>query len=290
MLSTVMLHASRSTDDYNTDSTQEWALRCIFTCMRPFILGVALGRSVRILSDITTIPGAFICLARAVFSVNRMHVLLCFQVMPPSYPPLQNASAGPPVRAALIHQKRILYHISRHFLWRNVTVIFGTNQKSTLNLLSFDSERLAAIRSISIIVDGSFDVCPSSFTPVLASMSNVNYVRVSGASGAFIRLILENTMATLVTLELDDCYAEPQDFSEMIPIAIRDLRISTCHSNMRFLLGPLQVEDLEVHGAERPLTSLKELVLDIPLSQDMHQKLLELIPAFPMLKESRIGY
>ncbi|PBK95033.1 hypothetical protein ARMGADRAFT_1077796 [Armillaria gallica] len=240
------------------------------------------------------------------------------------------------LRALCLTEKHILYHIARHFLWRNVTVIFGTNQKSTLNLLSFDPERLAALRFISIIVDGSFDDCLSSFTSVLASMINVNYVRVSGASGAFIRLILENTMATLVTLELDDCYAEPQDFSEMIPIAIRDLRISSCHSNIRFLLGPLQVEDLEVHGAgpddecmpvgvtlrrltdtdlgklkrlclvdtcrdtgcrdllhlmralERPLLSLKDLVLDIPLSEDVHQKLLELIPAFPMLKESRI--
>ncbi len=152
------------------------------------------------------------------------------------------------LRALCITGNRILYRIARHFLCRNVTVIFGTNQKPTLNLFSFDSERLAAIRSISIIVDGSFDVCLSSFTTVLASVINVNYVLVSGASGAFIRLILENTMATLVTLELDDCYAEPQDFSEMIPIAIRDLRISRCHSNIHFLLGPLTVEDLEVRG------------------------------------------
>ncbi len=39
---------------------------------------------------------------------------------------------------------------------------------------------------------------------------------------------------------------------------------------------------------QRPLTSLKELVLDIPLPQEMRQKLLQLIPTFPMLKESRI--
>ncbi len=78
-------------------------------------------------------------------------------------------------------------------------------------------------------------------------MININHVCVSGGSGPFIRLILENTMASLVTLEPDRCDAEPQDFAEMI-IAIRDLRISRCHSNIRFLLGPLNVEDLEVHG------------------------------------------
>ncbi|KAK0219295.1 hypothetical protein EDD85DRAFT_865892 [Armillaria nabsnona] len=240
------------------------------------------------------------------------------------------------LRVLCLTETHILYPIARHFLWRNVTVIFGTNQKPTLNLFAFDSERLAAIRSISITVDGSPDVCLSSFASVLGSMINVNHIRVSGASGAFIRLILENTMATLVTLELDDCYAEPQDFSEIIPIAIRDLRISRCHSNIRFLLGPLTVEDLEVHGPgldgecmpigvtlrrltdadlgqlkrlclvdtcrdagcrdllhltralERPSPSLKELVLDIPLPQDMRQKLLQLIPAFPVLTTSRI--
>ncbi|SJL17930.1 uncharacterized protein ARMOST_21500 [Armillaria ostoyae] len=149
------------------------------------------------------------------------------------------------LRALCLAEKRILYHIARHFLWRNVTVIFGTNQKPTLNLFSFDS---AAIRSISKIVDGSFDICLLSFTSVLASMINVNYVRVSGASGPFIRLILENTMASLVTLEIDRCDAEPQDFAEMLPMTIRDLRISRCHSNVHFLLGPLTVEDLEVHG------------------------------------------
>ncbi len=79
-------------------------------------------------------------------------------------------------------------------------------------------------------------------------MNNINHVRVSGRSASFNRLILENTMASLVTLELDRCDAEPQDFTYMGPIVIRDLRISRCHPNMCFLLGPLIVENLEVHG------------------------------------------
>ncbi len=79
-------------------------------------------------------------------------------------------------------------------------------------------------------------------------MININQVRVSGGSGPFIHFILKNTMASLVTLGLVCCDAEPQDFSEMIPIIIRDLRIPRCHSSMRFLLGPLTAEDLEVHG------------------------------------------
>ncbi len=65
-------------------------------------------------------------------------------------------------------------------------------------------------------------------------MININLVRVSGGSGPFIRLILENTMVSLVTLELDLCNAESQNFGDVVPIVIRDLRISRCHSNMRF--------------------------------------------------------
>ncbi|PBK82306.1 hypothetical protein ARMGADRAFT_738491 [Armillaria gallica] len=123
----------------------------------------------------------------------------------------------------------------------------------------------------------------------------------------------------------------------MVPIVIRDLRISRCHSSMRFLLGPLTVEYLDVHGPdldgdcmpigvilrrltdvrldklkrsylvdtcrdagcrdllhlaralERPFLSLKELVLDIPLSDIMHHKFMQLIHAFPVLKNSRVG-
>ncbi|KAK0431459.1 hypothetical protein EV421DRAFT_169817 [Armillaria borealis] len=63
---------------------------------------------------------------------------------------------------------------------------------------------------------------------------NINHVRVSRP---FIRMTLENTMASLVILELDRCDAEPQDFAEMTPVAIRDLRISRCHSNGGLLLS-----------------------------------------------------
>ncbi|SJL18097.1 uncharacterized protein ARMOST_21669 [Armillaria ostoyae] len=240
------------------------------------------------------------------------------------------------LRALCLTEKRILHNIARDLLSRNVTVIFDIHQKPKPNLFSFDFGRLAAIRSLSVVVDGYFDVCLSSFSSALAGLININHVRVSGGSGAFICFILENTMSPLVTLELDRCDAEPQDFADMVPITIRKLRIFRCHSSMRFMLGPLTVEDLEVHGPdldgdcmsigvtlqrlteahlrqmkrlclvytcrdvgcrdlfhlasalERPFSSLEELVLDIPLSQDTHQKLLQLIPAFPMLKESRI--
>ncbi|PBK64941.1 hypothetical protein ARMSODRAFT_978635 [Armillaria solidipes] len=271
--------------------------------------------------------------------------------------------------ALCLTEKRILHNIARDFLWRNVTVVFGADQNPKPNLFSFNSGHLVAVRSFSIIVDGYFDIGLPSFSSVLAAMINISHVRVSGGSGPFIRLILENTMASLVTLELNRCYVEPQDFSKIIPIVIRDLRISCCHSNLRFLLGPLTVDDLEVHGPdldgdgtvsyeqpenygkaartmhvtvgmwaapnapsecvpigvtlrrltdahlgkfkrlclidtcrdagcrdllhlaralERPFSSLEELILDIPLSQDMHQKLIQLIPAFPVLQNSRI--
>ncbi|SJL17947.1 uncharacterized protein ARMOST_21518 [Armillaria ostoyae] len=238
--------------------------------------------------------------------------------------------------ALCLTEKRILHNIARDFLWRNVTVVFGADQNPKPNLFSFNSGHLVAVRSFSIIVDGYFDVSLPSFSLVLAAMINISHVRVSGGSGPFIRLILENTMASLVTLELNRCYSEPQDFSKMIPIVIRDLRISRCHSNLRFLLGPLTVDDLEVHGPdldgecmpigitlrrltdghlgkfkrlclvdtcrytgcrdllhlacalERSSSSLEELILDILLSQDMHQKLIQLISAFPVLQNSRI--
>ncbi|KAK0431464.1 hypothetical protein EV421DRAFT_169886 [Armillaria borealis] len=244
---------------------------------------------------------------------------------------------GPDALHALcLTEKRILHNIARDLLSRNVTVIFGINQKPKPNLFSFDSGRLAAIRSLSVVVNRYCNVCLSSFSSVLAGLININHVCVSGGSGPLIRFILENTMLPLVTLELDCCDAEPQDFADMVPITIRKLCISRCHSSMRFMLGPLTVEDLEVHGPdidgdcmsigvtlrrlteahlrqmkrlclvytcrdagcrdavhlasalERPFSSLEELVLDIPLSQDTHQKFLQLIPTFPMLKESCI--
>ncbi|PBK95023.1 hypothetical protein ARMGADRAFT_1077788 [Armillaria gallica] len=226
--------------------------------------------------------------------------------------------------ALCLTEKRILYKIARDFLWRNVTVVFGTDPNPKPNLFSFDSGSLAATRSLSIVVHGYLDVSLSSFASVLAPMNNINRVRVSGGSGPFIRLILENTMAPLMTMELNRCYAEPQDFAEMVPITIQKLFISRCHSNLFFLLGRLTVEDLEVHGPDldgecmpigitlrrltdahlgklkrlclidtcrdagcrdllhlaralkHPFLSLEELVLDIPLSQDMDQKLIQL--------------
>ncbi len=152
------------------------------------------------------------------------------------------------LRVLCLTEKHILYHIARHFLWRNIPVIFRTDPNPKPDLFSFDSGCLAAIRSLSVVVDGYLDVSLSSFSSALASMININHVRVSGGSGPFIPFILENTKVSLVTLGLICCDVEPQDFSEMIPIIIRDLRISRCHSNMHFLLGPLTVEDLEVHG------------------------------------------
>ncbi|SJL18111.1 uncharacterized protein ARMOST_21683 [Armillaria ostoyae] len=286
-----------------------------------------------ILSDITTIPGAFMCLAWAVFAVNGMYPSTHFEYMNLlSY--IVHFADLDSLRALYLTEKRILHHIARHFLWRNVTIILGTDQKHRLGLFSFDSRCLSAIRSLSIVVHGYLDVCLSSSSSVLASMININHVRVSGGSGPFMGLILENTTASLVTLELDGCYAEPQDFADMVPITIQKLHISRCHSNLCFLLGPLMVEDLEVPGPDldgecmpidvtlRRLTdahlgimkrlclvdtcrdagcrdflhltraleglfsSLKELVLDIPLSHDTHNRLVRLIPAFPLLKES----
>ncbi len=152
-----------------------------------------------------------------------------------------NAPVGPPTRAVLIHHAihrssyppRTLFHretqshhVACHYLWRNVTVIFGTEQQPKPNLISFDSERLAGVRSLSIIVDEYFNFCPSSFTSVLASINNIGHVRVSGGSAPFICLILKNPMASLVTLELHRCDAKSQDIADMVPVAIRDLRFS----------------------------------------------------------------
>ncbi|KAK0431018.1 hypothetical protein EV421DRAFT_202314 [Armillaria borealis] len=125
------------------------------------------------------------------------------------------------LRTLCLTEKRTLHNIARDLLSRNVTVIFDIDQKPKPNLFSFDSGRLAAIRSLSVVVNRYCDVCRSSFSSVLAGLININHVRVSGGSGAFIRLILENTMSPLVTSELDCCDAEPQDFADMVPITIR---------------------------------------------------------------------
>ncbi|PBK64961.1 hypothetical protein ARMSODRAFT_1006831 [Armillaria solidipes] len=154
------------------------------------------------------------------------------------------------LRVLCLTEKHVIYDIARLFLWRNVTVIFDIDQNPRPNLFSLFSGHLAAIRSLSIIFPDYFDLHSPSYAPAIAQMVNVNYIRVSGGSGPFIRMILENAMASLVTLELDRCNADPQDFADMVPITIRDLRISRCHSNLRFLLGPLNVEELEVHVLE----------------------------------------
>ncbi|SJL15327.1 uncharacterized protein ARMOST_18820 [Armillaria ostoyae] len=218
-----------------------------------------------------------------------------------------------------VTEKHILRDMARRLLRQNVTVHLDTIQKSQPNLFSFDSARLAAIRSLSISVVRCFDIHPG-LLPLCP----------------LIRLILENTMASLVTLELHGCNAEPQDFSEMMSITIRKLFISRSHPNVRFLLGPLNVEELVVHGPglddecmrigvtlrrltdahlgklrrlclvntcrdagcrdvlhlthvlEARLSSIEDLVLDIPLSRNTHQNLLRVTPAFPALKNSRI--
>ncbi|KAK0187500.1 hypothetical protein F5146DRAFT_1123257, partial [Armillaria mellea] len=150
--------------------------------------------------------------------------------------------------ALSVTEKHILRDIANRSLRQNVTIHFDTVQKSQPNLLSFDSIRLAAIRSLSIFITRCFDFHPVNFAAVFAHMVHVNHICVSGGSGPLILLILENTMASLVTLELHGCNAEPQDFSEMMPITIQKLLISRSHPNVRFLLGPLSVEELVVHG------------------------------------------
>ncbi|SJL17925.1 uncharacterized protein ARMOST_21495 [Armillaria ostoyae] len=121
------------------------------------------------------------------------------------------------LRPLCITEKDVLHHIARYFLWRNATVIFHTEQKSTPSLFSFDSGDLAAIRSLSIIVDRYFDFYLPSFASILASMIN--------------------NMASLVTLELVRSVVEPQDY--VSPDVIR-----ICVSFLR----PLTVEHLEVRG------------------------------------------
>ncbi|KAK0475366.1 hypothetical protein IW261DRAFT_475088 [Armillaria novae-zelandiae] len=162
-------------------------------------------------------------------------------LVPPSYFFLQNAPARPPaltfsyivhfadpdtLRTLCLMEKRNLYDIARDFLRRTVTAIVRTDQIPKPNLSSFDSERLSAMRSLSIVVDRYFDVYLLLFVSVFGFIIDTNHVCVSGASGPFIRSILENTKAFLVILESDRYYAEPQDFVDMVHIVIRDLRIS----------------------------------------------------------------
>ncbi|KAK0429975.1 hypothetical protein EV421DRAFT_1744666 [Armillaria borealis] len=125
--------------------------------------------------------------------------------------------ADPDTLCALsLTEKHIPHNIARDCRWRNITVIFGTDPNPKLNIFSFDSGHLEAIRSLSVVVDGDFDASLSSFTLVLPSMTNISHI---------------------------------------------------C----------------------RPFSSLEELVLDIPVSQDTHQDILQLVPAFPVLTSSHIG-
>ncbi len=114
------------------------------------------------------------------------------------------------LRTLYLIEKHVLHHIFHHFLLRNITVIFGTDSNTKLNAFSFVSGRLAAIRSLSIVVDGYLDVSHSSFSSVLASMVTINHIHVNGGAGPCTRFILENTMACLVILQLVSYDAERQ--------------------------------------------------------------------------------
>ncbi|KAK0482158.1 hypothetical protein EDD18DRAFT_1362598 [Armillaria luteobubalina] len=151
-------------------------------------------------------------------------------------------------RALCLTERCTLYRLARDFLWRNVTLRFGPNQKSIPDIFSFDPGHLGAIRTLSIIVDAHVDLGATSFPSVSDSMINIDRIRVSGGSGTFVGLVHENIAGSLVMLELYRCHAELQDFSGMAAITIRDLRILRYHSNVHFLLGPVTVVDLEVRG------------------------------------------
>ncbi|KAK0467516.1 hypothetical protein IW261DRAFT_1061173 [Armillaria novae-zelandiae] len=152
------------------------------------------------------------------------------------------------LRAICLTEKCTIHTIARDLLRRNVNVKLRPDHQSTPDIFSFDARHIAAIRSLSIIMDGYSELGATSLSLVLGSMINIQDLHVSGGSGTFIRLVLEYIKRSLLMLELDACDAEPQDFSDMAGIAIRDLRILRCHSNVRFLLGPVTVANLEVRG------------------------------------------
>ncbi|KAK0467526.1 hypothetical protein IW261DRAFT_1612992 [Armillaria novae-zelandiae] len=159
-----------------------------------------------------------------------------------------HAPAGPPARAALMnpalcrsrYSPHALSHRETHLylLRRNLTVRLGPERKSMPDMFSLDAGHLAGIRFLSIIVDGFSSFSATSLSSMLGSVINTRHLRVSGECSIFIRLVLGNTKRSLATLELDRCDAEPQDLSDMAGISIRDLRLSRCNSNVRFLLGP----------------------------------------------------
>ncbi|KAG7442535.1 uncharacterized protein BT62DRAFT_374521 [Guyanagaster necrorhizus] len=144
--------------------------------------------------------------------------------------------------------KRILHEIARRYLRQNVMVLFDACRKPKPNLFSFDDGRLSAIRSLSLVVHGYIELDSKLCSLVFMKMVNLNDVRVVGGPGVLVRWIVESTGASLTTVELEGCDAEPQDFVGMAPVCIRRLVISRCHSNIRFILGPLTVEELEMYG------------------------------------------
>ncbi|KAK0241033.1 hypothetical protein EDD85DRAFT_948124 [Armillaria nabsnona] len=79
-------------------------------------------------------------------------------------------------------------------------------------------------------------------------MVNLSHVRVSRGAGTLVRSIVENVTLSLVSLELEGCDAERQNFTGLAPVSIRRLSISRCHFNIHFILGPLAVEELEMYG------------------------------------------
>ncbi len=65
------------------------------------------------------------------------------------------------LRALCLTEKRMLYNITRYFLWRNMTFVFSINRNPIPNIVSCDSGRLATVRSLYVIVDVYFDLSPS---------------------------------------------------------------------------------------------------------------------------------
>lgn len=145
-------------------------------------------------------------------------------------------------------EKHILLEIARRFLRRNVAIVFEVCHNPKPDLFSFDTSRLSAIRSLSLAINGYLEMDPKLSSQVFTDMINLSHVRVSGRTGTLVRLVVESVATALVTLELEGCDAEPQDFAGMASVSIRRLSISRCHSNIRFILGPLAVGELEVYG------------------------------------------
>ncbi|SJL17931.1 uncharacterized protein ARMOST_21501 [Armillaria ostoyae] len=111
--------------------------------------------------------------------------------------------------------------------------------------------------------------------------------RLGGAWTRFTSLYLTSQKLTNTPVDLD---------GECMPIGITLWRPTDAHLGK---LKRLSIVDTccdagchdilhLAHALERPFSSLEELVLEIPLLDNMHQKLMQLIPAFPMLKNGHI--